>query len=134
MGKREDAFAFEVTCSGGTYIRSIARDMAYALGTVGYMRYIKRTASGAFSIDRSYTLKELETIDLESNLYSIEEILSSFARFDAPKGAERLLDNGVRMKLGVPNGVFTIYINDELTWIAEKNVEDDRIDFKARLK
>jgi tRNA U55 pseudouridine synthase TruB len=108
--------------------------MAYALGTVGYMRYIKRTASGAFSIDRSYTLKELETIDLESNLYSIEEILSSFARFDAPKGAERLLDNGVRMKLGVPNGVFTIYINDELTWIAEKNVEDDRIDFKARLK
>ena len=134
LGKREDAFAFEVTCSGGTYIRSIARDMAYALGTVGYMRYIKRTASGAFSIDRSYTLKELETIDLESNLYSIEEILSSFARFDAPKGAERLLDNGVRMKLGVPNGVFTIYINDELTWIAEKNVEDDRIDFKARLK
>ncbi len=134
LGKREDAFAFEVTCSGGTYIRSIARDMAYALGTVGYMRYIKRTASGAFSIDRSYTLKELETIDLESNLYSIEEILSSFARFDAPKGAERLLDNGVRMKLGVPNGVFTIYINEELTWIAEKNVEDDRIDFKARLK
>ena len=134
LGKKDNAFAYEVTCSGGTYIRSIARDMAYALNTLGYMRYIKRIASGAFNIERAYTLKELESIDIEENLISIEEMLESFNRFDAPKGAERLLDNGVRMKLGVPDGVFTIYIDGELTWIAEKNAEDGRIDFKARLK
>lgn len=134
FGKKDSAYAFEVTCSGGTYIRSIARDMAYALNTLGYMRYIKRTASGAFNIERAYTLKELESINIEENLISIEEMLESYNRFDAPKGAERLLDNGVRMKLGVPDGVFTIYIDGELTWIAEKNVEDGRIDFKARLK
>lgn len=134
LGKKDNAFAFEVTCSGGTYIRSIARDMAYALNTLGYMRYIKRIASGAFNIERAYTLKELESIDIEESLISIEEMLECFNRFDAPKGAERLLDNGVRMKLGVPEGVFTIYIDGELTWMAEKNAEDDRIDFKARLK
>jgi tRNA pseudouridine55 synthase len=134
LGKKDNAFAYEVTCSGGTYIRSIARDMAYALNTLGYMRYIKRIASGAFNIERAYTLKELESIDIEENLISIEEMLESFNRFDAPKGAERLLDNGVRMKLSVPDGVFTIYIDGELTWIAEKNAEDGRIDFKARLK
>ena len=64
----------------------------------------------------------------------MEEILVDMPRFDAPKGAERLLDNGVRMALKVPDGSFKMYIDDELTWIAEKNENDGRIDFKARLK
>lgn len=134
LGVNNGAYAFRITCSGGTYIRSIARDMAYAMGTLGYMRYIRREASGPFNIERAYTLKELESIDIEQNLIKMEEILVDMPRFDAPKGAERLLDNGVRMALKVPDGSFKIYIDDELTWIAEKNENDGRIDFKARLK
>ena len=134
LGVNNGAYAFRITCSGGTYIRSIARDMAYAMGTLGYMRYIRREASGPFNIERAYTLKELESIDIEQNLIKMEEILVDMPRFDAPKGAERLLDNGVRMLLKVPDGSFRLYINGELTWIAEKNKLDGRIDFKARLK
>lgn len=134
LGVENGAYAFRITCSGGTYIRSIARDMAYAMGTLGYMRYIRREASGPFNIERAYTLKELESIDIEQNLIKMEEILVDMPRFDAPKGAERLLDNGVRMALKVPDGSFKMYIDDELTWIAEKNENDGRIDFKARLK
>lgn len=134
LGVENGAYAFRITCSGGTYIRSIARDMAYAMGTLGYMRYIRREASGPFNIERAYTLNELESIDIEQNLIKMEEILVDMPRFDAPKGAERLLDNGVRMALKVPDGSFKMYIDDELTWIAEKNENDGRIDFKARLK
>lgn len=134
FGVNNGAYAFRITCSGGTYIRSIARDMAYAMGTLGYMRYIRREASGPFNIERAYTLNELESIDIEQNLIKMEEILVDMPRFDAPKGAERLLDNGVRMALKVPDGSFKMYIDDELTWIAEKNENDGRIDFKARLK
>lgn len=134
LGVNNGAYAFRITCSGGTYIRSIARDMAYAMGTLGYMRYIRREASGPFNIERAYTLNELESIDIEQNLIKMEEILVDIPRFDAPKGAERLLDNGVRMALKVPDGSFKMYIDDELTWIAEKNENDGRIDFKARLK
>ena len=134
LGVNNGAYAFRITCSGGTYIRSIARDMAYAMGTLGYMRYIRREASGPFNIERAYTLNELESIDIEQNLIKMEEILVDMPRFDAPKGAERLLDNGVRMALKVPDGSFKMYIDDELTWIAEKNENDGRIDFKARLK
>lgn len=134
VGRVDEAFAFEVTCSGGTYIRSIARDMALALGTKGYMHYIKRIQSGQFSIDTAYTLGELENIDIAQNIIKMESLLKDFPRFDAPKGTERLLDNGVRMRLSVPDGMFAIYIDDELTWMAERNAEDKRIDFKARLK
>lgn len=134
LGVNNGAYAFRIACSGGTYIRSIARDMAYAMGTLGYMRYIRREASGPFNIERAYTLNELESIDIEQNLIKMEEILVDMPRFDAPRGAERLLDNGVRMALKVPDGSFKMYIDDELTWIAEKNENDGRIDFKARLK
>lgn len=134
LGPRNDAYAFRITCSGGTYIRSIARDMAYEMGTLGYMRYIRREESGKFTLQKSFTLQELESVDIEQNLIKMEEILEDMPRFDAPKGTERLLDNGVRMSLKVPSVPFTIYINGELVWIAEKNEEDGRIDFKARLK
>ncbi len=134
VGKKDEAFAFEIACSGGTYIRSIARDMAKAVGTLGYMRYIKRIQSGKFTIYTAYTLAELEELDITQNIVTMESLLRDFNRFDAPKGAERLLDNGVRMKLNVPDGIFTIYIDGELTWIGERNVNDERIDFKARLR
>ncbi|MBQ8177587.1 MAG: tRNA pseudouridine(55) synthase TruB [Clostridia bacterium] len=134
VGKKDDAFAFEITCSGGTYIRSIARDMAYAVHSLGYMRYIKRIQSGQFTIDTAHTLGELENLHIAENIIDMESLLKDFSRFDAPKGTQRLLDNGVRMKLNVPDGPFAIYIDGELTWIGEMNPEDKRIDFKARLK
>ncbi len=39
-----------VRCSKGTYVRSLARDLALALGTVGHVRALRRTAAGPFSL------------------------------------------------------------------------------------
>ncbi len=134
LGKKQNAFAFEVTCSGGTYIRSIARDMASALGTFGYMRYIKRVQSGIFKIEKSYTLAELESVkDISSIIVPMDELLVDYSSFDAPLGAGKLLNNAVRMKLDVPDGIFKLYIDGVLVWLAEKNEKDGRIDFKVRL-
>lgn len=41
---------FRVTCGSGTYVRSLARDMAHALGTVGHITSLRRTHDGLFSI------------------------------------------------------------------------------------
>ncbi len=133
LGKKDEAFCFIITCSGGTYIRSIARDMAYALGTLGYMKYIKRIKSGEFDIKNAYTLNELEEKDILNILVPLDEVLKDLPSFEAPKGAEKLLNNAVRMKLQVPNGIFKLYINGVLVWLCEKSVEDERINFKVRL-
>ena len=53
-------FQFEITCSSGTYIRSICRDLAGALSTCGTMLSIIRTKCGGFSIDNSCTLHDIE--------------------------------------------------------------------------
>jgi tRNA pseudouridine55 synthase len=50
----------EVTCSSGTYIRALARDMGTALGTGGHLTSLRRTRSGNFHVDLARTLDQLE--------------------------------------------------------------------------
>jgi tRNA pseudouridine55 synthase len=52
--------SFEVSCSGGTYIRSLARDIAESLGTCGYASSVRRTAAGPFHVDRALAFGALE--------------------------------------------------------------------------
>lgn len=54
-------FQFEISCSAGTYIRSIARDLANKLSTYGTMVSIIRTKCGEFNIKDSCTLQEIES-------------------------------------------------------------------------
>ncbi len=64
----------DVTCSSGTYIRSLVRDIAENLGTVGYMSLLIRTKSGEFDIENSIALEELNNIKLNENLILLSEI------------------------------------------------------------
>ncbi len=45
--------------SKGTYIRSLARDIAYALGTVGHVTMLRRTRAGPFSLQSAISLDKL---------------------------------------------------------------------------
>ena len=55
-----DAATLEATVSKGTYIRSLARDIAHALGTVGHVSYLRRTRAGPFSLETAISLDFLE--------------------------------------------------------------------------
>ncbi|MGL5837132.1 MAG: tRNA pseudouridine(55) synthase TruB [Sphingorhabdus sp.] len=48
--------------SKGTYIRSLARDIAYALGTVGHVSMLRRTRAGPFSLEQAISLDKLNEI------------------------------------------------------------------------
>jgi tRNA pseudouridine55 synthase len=50
----------QITCGGGTYIRSIARDLGEKLGTKGVLAFLERNASCGFQLADSITLEELE--------------------------------------------------------------------------
>ena len=47
---RDDRFELEVTCGPGTYVRSLARDLARALGTVGHLAALRRLSSGSIVV------------------------------------------------------------------------------------
>lgn len=57
----DNTFMFEIICSGGTYIRSLCRDIAYSLSTYGTMIAIIRTKCGNFTLNDAYTLEEIKS-------------------------------------------------------------------------
>ncbi len=51
-----DSATLDVRCSKGTYVRSLARDLATALGTVGHVADLRRTSAGPFTLDQALAL------------------------------------------------------------------------------
>jgi tRNA pseudouridine55 synthase len=57
---KESQMTISVCCSKGTYIRSLARDMAEAIGSVGFLRTLTRTRIGDYSIKDAESLTQLD--------------------------------------------------------------------------
>jgi tRNA pseudouridine55 synthase len=57
-----DEATFSATVSKGTYIRSLARDIALALGTVGHVAMLRRVRAGPFSLEQAISLDKLAEI------------------------------------------------------------------------
>jgi len=55
-----DSVTLSATVSKGTYIRSLARDIAHAVGTVGHVSYLRRTRAGPFRLESAISLDFLE--------------------------------------------------------------------------
>ncbi|WP_328799566.1 tRNA pseudouridine(55) synthase TruB [Sandaracinobacteroides hominis] len=51
-----DAATFHVRCTKGTYVRSLARDLALALGSVGHVSALRRTEAGPFRLEQALSL------------------------------------------------------------------------------
>ncbi len=88
----------EVTCSKGTYIRTLCHDIGQQLGCGGCMEELLRTRSGMFGIDQALKLSQAEKLfeegRLEEQILRIEDILSEYPRLDCTADQDRLLDNG----------------------------------------
>lgn len=88
-----DTFAVDIECSGGTYIRSLARDIALSCNSVGYMSGLIRLQSGCFDINSAYTLDEIRNtpeicvLPIEYPLRDIEPlVLDEKFYFDLDNG------------------------------------------------
>ncbi len=57
-----DEAAFSAHVSKGTYIRSLARDIAHSIGSVGHVTMLRRTKAGPFSLDQAISLDKLNEI------------------------------------------------------------------------
>ena len=90
-------YALEVTCSAGTYIRTLCADIGKALGCGGVMTALRRTAAGDFSLDGATALCDLEAMSDEERLSLLRPIHTLFEDLPAvclPTFYERLCRNG----------------------------------------
>lgn len=87
---KDNRLVVDVECSGGTYIRSLARDIAEALGTVAYMSWIIRLETKGLTVSESVTLDELRT-DIGQYIQPIDGLISDLTRVDI-SDKRRILD------------------------------------------
>ena len=85
----------QVTCSSGTYIRAIARDLGAALGTGGHLTALRRTRVGPYQIDAARTLHQLATSFEFIPL--ADAAAAAFTRRDLTAEEARLVSHGVRL-------------------------------------
>jgi tRNA pseudouridine55 synthase len=86
----------EITCSKGTYIRALARDLGVALGTLGHMTALVRTQVGLFHLGDALTPSELAECALEAAV-----LPASRAIADAPS-LTASVDEAARLVNGQP--------------------------------
>lgn len=68
LAQDEDSATFSAAVSKGTYIRSLARDIALSLGTVGHVTMLRRTKAGPFALDSAISLDKLQEAARERDI------------------------------------------------------------------
>lgn len=62
LGFDQDSVTLDVSCSKGTYIRSLAEDIGQAMGSCATVTALRRTVAGMFRLDQAHTWEQLQTM------------------------------------------------------------------------
>ena len=87
-----------VTCSSGTYVRALARDLGRALGTGGHLTALRRTRSGSYRIEDARTLDELAAEFTVTPL--AQAAAAAFPRLDLTGPDAARVAHGARLPAG----------------------------------
>lgn len=104
---------FNVSCSKGTYIRSLCEDIAKKIGTVGYMKELQRTQVGIFKIEDSISVENLNEENIKQNIITIETIFKHLSNIELDKIKLALFLNGVKLTTNIKDGIYKIYHDEQ---------------------
>ncbi len=117
IGIKEKQIEFKVSCSKGTYIRSLCEDIAKQLDTLGFMKELKRLEVGSFKIEDAINIEQLEENkiqDLKKSFITIENIFNNKEIIELDEKKYRLFLNGVRLTMNnKKDDVYRIYFKNE---------------------
>jgi tRNA pseudouridine55 synthase len=103
-----------VSCSKGTYVRTLAQDIGRALGCGAYLVGLRRTAVGGFDLAQATTLTALEAAGVDGargRLLPVDVLVRSLPRLDCPPEEARRFTQGqvVACPGGLPGQEFAVY-------------------------
>lgn len=94
----------DISCSKGTYIRTLINDIGSALGTGGVMTSLRRTYSQGFDISDCHTLAEIEKAaemgEIRKFTISVESCFENYPKIELDTQLEHLYKNGVKLESG----------------------------------
>lgn len=99
----------KVSCSKGTYIRSLCEDIAEKLNTVGYMRNLNRLQVGKFKIENAIKIEDVNLESIQEHLITLEELLKENDFIYLSNKKLKLFLNGVNLRISNNDGLYKIY-------------------------
>ena len=106
----KNIISFVVSCSKGTYIRSLCEDIAEKLNTLGYMKNLKRLQVGKFNIKDAVYIDDIDLKNVNDHLITPEEILRGIPCINLGEKKLKLFLNGVQLTANNIDGLYKIYV------------------------
>lgn len=106
----KNIISFIVSCSKGTYIRSLCEDIAEKLNTVGYMKNLKRLQVGEFNIKDAVYIDDINLENVDEHLITLEELLKRTESISLNEKKLKLFLNGVQLTCNNNDGLYKIYV------------------------
>ena len=107
--EQENRYVIDVSCSKGTYIRTLCADIGEVLGCGATMTALRRTQAVGFSLADSLTLEQAEQLaeqgKLTEHLLPVETVFESLPKIVLCAAQERMYRNGVRLDLARLDGM-----------------------------
>ncbi len=113
LGQENGDYVLDISCSKGTYIRSLCRDIGEKLGCGACMSALRRIEAGDYKIENAYTLEEVQKAadagEAEKLLIPMDSLFASYPQCTASQKTERLIRCGSAAKSDLPDGEYRVY-------------------------
>lgn len=113
LGQQDGDYILDVHCSKGTYIRTLCNDIGEALGCGACMSSLRRTGAGDYSLERAYTLAEIQKAAdegrVEELLMPVDSLFGYAGEYRCNENEEKKLRVGARPKTRLPAGEYRVY-------------------------
>lgn len=137
--EKENEYEIEVHCSKGTYIRSLIGDIGDSLGTGAVMTSLRRIYANGVTIDRCYTLSELEELkengELEKAIQTVDSFIS-YPRIRVSDAQARRFSNGGALDINrfggkKEVGLYNVY-SPEGKFLGIGEIDEERAELKVK--
>lgn len=122
---------FKITCSKGTYIRTLIDDLGEALGSFAYVNKLTRSKVGDFVIEEAISSADLLEMDKEEILSRIKPVdyaLKDYKEIRLDKSYFKQATNGMTMRVDdiYSDDLIRVYVDDKFIGLAKNFKNEDR--------
>ena len=108
VGHDGDDFVLSVSCSKGTYIRTLCSDIGERLGCLACMSALRRTNAGPFDVRDAHTLSEISE-DPERYIIPVDSLFSEHPAIELSAAQTAKLKCGNILNVSAKNGTYRVY-------------------------
>lgn len=126
----------KITCSKGTYIRSLVNDLGENLKTFATVKELRRLKVGDFDVKDAIKIEDFEKMDpnqILKNLIPIDKALGQYEKIILDKSYYKQATNGMTMKVDFEKnveGYLRVYVKDLFIGLGEYNDENKTLKIK----